>query len=152
MSELTREDAHEIWLTAERIKRVSDKLVSAGPIGIGLDGLLAPVPLAGTLFSLAAGAWLVFIGFKAKASNYTLARMILYVGFRTVASVVPLEGWLVDIFFRGHLLAANALQKDIQRRYGKPEKDAVADARKQPFWWTAAVPAIATRFAKLRTA
>src|SRR5580692_8469725 len=101
--ELRPEDAHRAWLTAERIKRVADRLVGLGPFSIGLDGLLAPVPLAGTLFSFGAGAWLVVEAIKARASTYTLARMLFYVGFRTLASIVPLEGWLVDVLFRGHM-------------------------------------------------
>ena len=46
MAEITTKTAHEIWLTAEKIKRVADKLVGIGPIGIGIEGFLAPVPLA----------------------------------------------------------------------------------------------------------
>jgi len=136
--DITTHEAHAIWLTAEKIKRVADKLVGVGPVGIGLDGLLAPVPLAGTLFSLAAGLWLLWLGVKAGATRFTLARMAFYVGFRTLASIVPLEGWVVDILFRGHLFAANALQKDIARRFGQPSQSAIGDARARPFWWRAA--------------
>lgn len=130
---VTAGEAHRIWLTAEQIKRVADRLVGLGPFSIGLDGLLAPVPLAGTLFSLVAGAWLVREGFRAKASAYTLARMSFYVGLRTLASIVPLEGWLVDILFRGHMMAARALQKDIARRFGEPPRAAILEARRRPF-------------------
>jgi hypothetical protein len=130
---ITTEDAHRAWLTAERIKRVADRLVGLGPFSIGLDGLLAPVPLAGTLFSLGAGVWLVAEGVKARASSATLARMIFYVGFRTLASIVPLEGWLVDILFRGHMMAARALQKDIARRFGEPPREAIEQARRRTF-------------------
>jgi hypothetical protein len=130
---ITCDDAHRAWLAAERIKRVADRLVGLGPFSIGLDGLLAPVPLAGTVFSLVAGVWLLSVALRARASGFTLARMAFYVGFRTVASVVPLEGWLVDVLFRGHMMAARALQKDIARRFGEPSRDAVLDARRRPF-------------------
>ncbi len=130
---ITVDDAHRVWLTAEKIKRVADRLVGLGPFSIGLDGLLAPVPFAGSLFSLGAGAWLVSEGIKARASALTLARMTFYVGFRTLASIVPLEGWLVDILFRGHMMAARALQKDIARRFGEPPRDAILEARRRPF-------------------
>jgi hypothetical protein len=59
--------------------------------------------------------------------------MIFYVGLRTLASIVPIEGWLVDILLRGHLLAANALQKDIARRFGLPSEDRIEAARRRPF-------------------
>lgn len=130
---ITPEEAHRAWLTAEKIKRVADRLVGLGPFSVGLDGLLAPVPLAGTAFSLAAGLWLLTEAVRARASTLTLARMLFYVGFRTLASVVPLEGWLVDVVFRGHMMAARALQKDIARRFGEPSAAAVAEARRRPF-------------------
>ena len=133
MLEVSAAEAHRIWLASERIKRIADRLVGLGPFSIGLDGLLAPVPLAGTAFSLGAGLWLLIEGLKAQASAATLARMIGYIGFRTVASVVPLEGWLVDILFRGHMMAANALQKDIARRFGAPPPAAILAARRRPF-------------------
>ena len=130
---ITPQDAHRTWITAEKIKRVSDRLVGLGPFSVGLDGLLAWVPVAGTLFSLAAGAWLLAEAARVRASRWTLARMTLYVGFRTLVSIVPLEGWLVDFLFRGHMMAANALQKDIARRFGAPSREVVAEARRRPF-------------------
>lgn len=130
---ITSDDAHRAWLAAEKIKRVADRMVGLGPFSIGLDGLLAPVPLAGTVFSLAAGVWLMSEGVRARASAFTLARMFFYVGFRTLASVVPLEGWLVDVLFRGHMMAARALQKDIARRFGEPPREAILAARRRPF-------------------
>jgi hypothetical protein len=126
-------EAHRAWLTAEKITRVADRLAGLGPFSIGLDGVLAVVPVAGTLFSLGAGAWLLAEAVKARASAFTLARMLFYIGFRTVASTIPLEGWLVDILLRGHMLAAGALQKDIARRFGRPAPEAIAAVRRQPF-------------------
>ncbi|MFI4933147.1 MAG: DUF4112 domain-containing protein [Caulobacterales bacterium] len=133
MSEIAPEDAHQVWITAEKIKRVSDRLVGLGPFSVGLDGLLAWVPVAGTLYSLGAGAWLLAEGVKVRAEVWTLVRMGFYVGFRTLASIVPLEGWLVDFFFRGHMMAAHALQKDIARRHGEPSRAAIEEARRRPF-------------------
>jgi hypothetical protein len=143
IADIDAEGAHRIWLTAERIKRVADKVVGIGPFSIGIDGLLAPVPILGTAFSLAAGAWLLWEGVRARASAFTLARMLFYVGFRTLVSIVPLEGWLVDILFRGHMMAAHALQKDIARRFGPPSRQAIADARRHPFDFWSDVPATA---------
>ena len=130
---ITPQDAHRTWITAEKIKRVSDRLIGLGPFSVGLDGLLAWVPVAGTVYSLAAGVWLLAEAARIRASRWTMTRMTLYLGFRTLASVVPLEGWLVDFLFRGHMMAADALQKDIARRYGAPSRDAVAEGRRRPF-------------------
>ena len=133
MTAIATEDAHRAWIAAERIKRAADRLVGLGPFSIGLDGLLAPVPIAGTAFSLAAGVWLLILAARVRASGFTLARMAFYVGFRTLASIVPLEGWLVDILFRGHMMAANALQKDIAARFGAPPLGAIRAVRGRPF-------------------
>jgi len=127
------EDAHRAWITAEKIKRASDRLIGLGPFSVGLDGLLAWVPVAGTLYSLGAGAWLLAEASRMRAAPWTIARMSLYLGFRSLASLVPLEGWIVDFLFRGHMFAANALQKDIARRFGEPPAAAIEAARRHPF-------------------
>jgi hypothetical protein len=138
--QVTAEQAHRAWITAERIKRVADRLIGLGPFSIGLDGLLAPVPVAGTLFCFAAGVWLIAEGVKAGASPYTLARMVFYIAVRTISSVIPIEGWFVDIFFRAHMMAANALQHDIAARFGEPSPQAVRRARRRPLWIRGPLP------------
>jgi hypothetical protein len=132
-------------MRAELIKRVADRVVRLGPFSIGIDGLLAPVPVVGTLFSLVAGLWLMFEGVRAGASRFTLARMVFYIGLRTLASALPIEGWLFDVLFRGHMLAANALQRDIARRFGVPS-DAMPQSRSRPVSpvWSFRNPAAAT--------
>jgi hypothetical protein len=137
---VTVEQAHRAWLAAERIKRIADRLIGLGPFSIGLDGLLAPVPAVGTLFCLGAGVWLIAEGVKAGAAPYTLARMVLYIAVRTISSVVPIEGWFVDIFFRAHMMAANALQRDIAGRFGEPSAQAIGRARRWPLWAGRALP------------
>lgn len=138
---LTRAEAHRIWITAEKIKRISDGLVRLGPFSVGVDGLLAFVPLAGTAYSFAAAGWLMLEGLRARASGFTLARMGAYLGLRTLVSIVPLEGWLADFLFRGHMFAANALQRDIAARFGEPARSVVEEARRNPFGVRSTVPA-----------
>jgi hypothetical protein len=133
MQNPTAEAAHDAWIIAEKIKRVSDRLIDLGPFSIGLDGMLAWVPVVGTVYSIVAGVWLVAEGRRVQASAWTLARMVFYVGFRSASSLVPVEGWAVDVLFRGHMKAANALQADIARRYGKPPADLIDEARRRPF-------------------
>ena len=94
MSSITQRQAHAAWIRAEKIKRITDRLVGVGFFSVGLDGLLAFVPVAGTLFSLGAGAVLIREAARARVSRLTLARMMLYVGARTLVSVIPVEGWL----------------------------------------------------------
>jgi hypothetical protein len=114
----TRERAHRSWRRAERIKRLSDRLISFGPFGLGLDGVLAWVPGANVVYSVAAGGLLIYEGVKAEASAGTLARMGFYLLADSATSELPIIGWALDTLFPGHLLAAKALQRDIEARHG----------------------------------
>ncbi|MFT4934927.1 MAG: hypothetical protein ACI9LT_001615 [Pseudoalteromonas distincta] len=115
---VTQDKAHRAWRSAERIKRLSDRLVGVGPIGLGLDGILAWVPVAGTVYSLGAGGLLLVEGMRGGASLLTLGRMAAYLAVDSASSTVPVAGWAVDTLFPGHLMAAKALQKDIEARHG----------------------------------
>jgi hypothetical protein len=125
-----RERAHRAWRRAERIKQLSDRVIGVGPWGLGVDGVLAWVPVAGTAYSLGAAAFLLSEAFAADAARGTLLRMAAYLGIDTLSSGVPVIGWAVDTLFTGHAYAARALQKDIERRHGRP-----ADAEpEKPRW------------------
>lgn len=116
-----REKAHSAWRSAERIKVLSDRLVGVGPFGIGLDGVLAWVPVASTVYSVGAGGLLMMQGAASGASLGTLTRMAAYIAVDSAASAIPVVSWTVDFLFPGHLLAAKALQKDIEARHGPSE-------------------------------
>jgi hypothetical protein len=122
--EATRERAHRAWRSAERIKRLSDKLIKLGPFGVGLDAVLDWAPGAGPLYSAGAGGLLLYEAVAAGASRATIARMAGYLIADTATSSVPIAGWIVDALFPGHLLAARALQKDIEARHGPVEPPA----------------------------
>lgn len=135
MDETDQQRAHRAWRNAERIKRLSDDLVRIGPWGLGLDGVLAWVPIAGTVYSLGCAGLLLYEGVKAKATPWTLARMAAYMAANTAMSDVPVIGWAMDTLFRGQAMAAEALQKDIVARHG------VADtAALDPRWRAAGRP------------
>jgi hypothetical protein len=130
-----RERAHVAWRRVDRIRRLSDGLVRIGPFGLGLDGALAWVPAAGTLYSVGAAALLINEAVQAGASRATILRMAAYLGLDSVSSTIPLVGWAADTFFRAHALSARALQRDIERRHGRPfdagqtSRPGFADAR-----------------------
>ena len=119
--DVTQDRAHRSWRVAERVKRLSDDLIPLGPWGIGLDGVLAWVPGANTLYSVGAGGLLLYEGVAAGASAYTLGRMGLYLLVNSATTEVPVIGWAIDTLFRGHFMAARALQKDIEKRFGPSE-------------------------------
>lgn len=114
----SQERAHRAWRNAERIKMLSDRIVGLGPVGIGLDGVLAWIPGANLIYSLGAGGLLMVEGISAGASLNTLVRMGLYLAADATTSELPIIGWAVDTLFQGHLMAATALQKDIETKHG----------------------------------
>lgn len=129
--ETDRDRAHRAWRNAERIKRLSDELIKIGPWGLGLDGVLAWVPVAGTVYSLGSAALLLYEGVKAKAAPWTLTRMAAYMAINSAMSDVPVIGWAMDTLFRGQFMAATALQRDIEARHG-PADAAALDPRWRP--------------------
>ena len=74
----------------------------------------------GTAYSVGAAGWLFLQAAKVKASPGTLARMAAYLGLDSVTTLVGEVPFLdfvpsvADVLFRGHLMAAKALQKDIE--------------------------------------
>src|SRR5688500_2371383 len=127
--ETDRERAHVAWRRADRIRQLSDRIVGVGPWGLGIDGVLAWVPVAGTLYSVGAAGILLNEAYQAGASRRTLIRMAAYLGLDSVSSGVPIIGWAVATLFTGDAFAARALQRDIERRFGRP---APADASIPP--------------------
>ena len=117
-----RRNAHLAWRRAETIKRLSDRLIGLGPFGLGLDGVLSWVPGVGPVYSAAAGLLLMGHAVHAKASIPTLMRMGLYLVIDTATDTVWGLGSAIDTLFPGHLMAAKALQKDIEGRHGLPEE------------------------------
>ncbi len=113
-------DIEKIWSNVEGVKKLSDRAVGIGPFGIGLDGLLTWIPVVGTVYSVGAAAWLLIQAGRARATPGTVVRMLGYLGVdtaTTVAGEVPfvgIAGDAIDFLFPGHLLAAKALQKDIE--------------------------------------
>jgi hypothetical protein len=114
MAKRTIGDIEKIWSNVEGVKKLSDRAIGLGPFGIGMDGLLTWIPVVGTVYSLGAGGWLLTQAVRAKASPATIARMVGYLGVDVATGEVPVAGDVVDFFFPGHLMAAKALQKDIE--------------------------------------
>jgi hypothetical protein len=107
-------DIEKIWSNVEGVKKLSDRVVGLGPFGIGMDGLLTWVPFVGDAYTVGAGGWLMIQAVRARASAATVARMAAYLLSDTATAAVPFAGAVVDTLFPAHLLAARALQKDIE--------------------------------------
>jgi hypothetical protein len=120
MATRTIGDIEKIWSDVERVKKMSDRVIGLGPFGIGLDGLLTWIPVVGTVYSVGTAGWLLLQARRARAGPATIARMVGYLGLDSAATIVgelPFLDFIpsvADVLFRGHLLAAKALQQDIE--------------------------------------
>ncbi|WP_374516434.1 DUF4112 domain-containing protein [Brevundimonas sp.] len=120
MARRTIGDIERIWSNVEGVKKLSDRVVGVGPFGIGLDGLLTWIPVVGTAYSVGTAGWLLLQAARVRASPGTLARMLAYLGLDSVTTAVGEVPFLdfvpsvADMLLRGHLMAAKALQKDIE--------------------------------------
>jgi hypothetical protein len=103
-----------------RIGKLSDSIAGVGPFKIGLDGILAWVPVVGTVYSSAAGIVMLWLGLRARVPLSILMEATTILGLRTAAAavgevvlpvIVPTEV-LVD-FFRAHKWAADMMLKSI---------------------------------------
>lgn len=99
----------------ERVGRLTDSLISLGPFGIGLDGLLTWIPFVGGAYSLLAGATLVGLGVRARVPVTTLIEVLAIVLVRSGVGEVPLAGQIAVDLFRGHKWAADLMVKAIDR-------------------------------------
>lgn len=126
MARRTIADIEKIWLNVEGVKKLSDRAISIGPIGFGMDALLTWVPVVGTVYTVGAGAWLMVQALRVKAAPATLARMLAYLAVDTATGSVPIAGDVVDTLFPGHLMAAKALQKDIAGTHWVEDSEAAA--------------------------
>ena len=125
---MSRERAHSAWKSAQAIKTISDRVVGIGPFGVGLDGMLTWVPVAGTVYSVGGALFLLFEALRAGVGLSTFLRMVFYLVVDSGSSAVPILGSAVDFLWQGHMLAATALQKDIEDRHGAPD-DVVPEKR-----------------------
>ncbi|RZJ29707.1 MAG: DUF4112 domain-containing protein [Brevundimonas sp.] len=120
MARRTLGDIEKIWTNVESVKKLSDRVIGIGPFGVGMDGLLTWIPVVGTAYTLGAAGWLMIQAVRSKAAPGTLVRMVGYLGLDSVTTAVGEVPFLdfvpsvVDVLFPGHLMAAKALQKDIE--------------------------------------
>lgn len=134
MARRTLGDIEKIWSNVETVKKLSDRVVGIGPFGVGMDGLLTWIPVLGTAYTFGAAGWLVVQAVRAKAAPGTIARMVGYLGLDTVTTAVGEVPFLdfvpsvADVLFPGHLMAAKALQKDIESTHWVEAREADAKA------------------------
>lgn len=110
----TVRDIEKIWSNVEGVRKLSDRVIGIGPLGLGMDGLLTWIPWVGDAYTVGAGGWLMIQGVRARAHPVTLAKMLAYLLADTATGLVPFLGAAVDTVFTAHAFAARELQKDIE--------------------------------------
>ena len=118
-------DIHNIRLSIDRIGNISDNIVRLGPVKFGLDGFLELIPVAGEIYSLAAGAMMVIEGARARLPFTTLLSAVALIGARTALGSPdmlfgPLLGAptnLIASAFRAHHMVAEMMIKGIDETY-----------------------------------
>ncbi|MBX9909130.1 MAG: DUF4112 domain-containing protein [Beijerinckiaceae bacterium] len=71
-------------------------------IRMGADAALNLIPGAGTLFAKGLSGYLIWEAHRLGVPKATLVRMLGNLGLDFAISLVPLAGWVGDIFFRAN--------------------------------------------------
>lgn len=109
-------DLEAIRLSVLKVGALSDSLFRLGPFSIGLDGILDWIPGAGEIYSLAAGAFLLTQGARAKVGGGTLLVAAGLMGARAMITAVPLAGPLAADLLTMHKWSARLIARDIEKR------------------------------------
>jgi hypothetical protein len=107
----------------EAIARLLDSKWRVPGTGIrfGADAVLNLLPGIGLLASKGVSAYLILEARRLGVPTGTLLRMVGNVGLDALISVVPLAGWVGDVFYRANLRNVALLREHLDRR-GRPPR------------------------------
>lgn len=110
----------------DALARVMDSAFALPIIGtrLGADALLNLVPGAGVIVAKGLSAYLVWEAYRLGVPRAVIARMVGNVVVDLGISVVPLAGWVGDVFFRANLRNVALLRGHLAGRHaGAPRTD-----------------------------
>jgi hypothetical protein len=112
-TDTARHDAARVRLDA--LARLMDSAlrVPGTDIRFGADALLNLFPGAGTVLTTGISAYLVWEAHQLGAPKTLMARMAANVAVDSVISIVPVVGWVGDVFFRANLRNAKLLREHL---------------------------------------
>jgi hypothetical protein len=84
-------------------------------VRVGFDAILNVVPGVGTLTAKALAAYLILEARSLGVPPATLARMVGHVGVDFLISIVPLFGWVGDVFYRANQRNMTLLREHLDR-------------------------------------
>ena len=117
-------ELERIRRSVDRVGRLSDGLIRIGPWGLGLDGILAWIPIPGVseAYSAIAGGFILVQGARAGVPLHTLIVAAALLATNTLIEAIPLGGPAVSDVFLAHKWSARmvckAIDKKIARRAG----------------------------------
>jgi hypothetical protein len=102
----------------ERLSVMLDSTFRLPIIGtrIGFDPLLNLIPGAGVLVAKSLTGYIIWEAHRLGAPKHILGRMIANLGIDFGMSIVPLAGWVGDVFFRANLRNVALLKAHLQER------------------------------------
>ena len=80
---------------------------------VGADALLNFIPGAGSVFAKMVSAYLVAEAYRHGAPRPLLAKMVGRVGIDLVLSVIPVVGWVGDMFYRANVRNLDDLKRHL---------------------------------------
>jgi hypothetical protein len=85
---------------------------------VGADALLNVVPGAGLALAKGLSAYIIWEAHRLGVPRPVLAKMLANLGIDFAISVVPLAGWVGDVFFRANLRNMALLRAHLEERRG----------------------------------
>lgn len=116
----------------DSLARVMDSAFALPLIGtrVGADALLNLLPGAGVIVAKGLSAYLVWEAYRLGVPRAVIARMVGNVVVDLGISVVPVAGWVGDVFFRANLRNVALLRGHLSGKHaGTPRPD---DTRRAP--------------------
>lgn len=83
---------------------------------VGVDGVIAVVPVAGGVVGAALSLVIVVVGIAAGASIPTILRMLLNVGFEALVGAVPFFGAVFNMAFKANDRNVGLIERDLADR------------------------------------
>ena len=116
MAEVSVLELQAIRKRVEQVAKLSDGLVRVGVLRLGVDGILAWIPGVGELYSLGAGGFILYQGYRAEVPLKTLATCAGLMLGRTTLSAVTHAGELAADLVTAHRWSAKLVLKDIDAK------------------------------------
>lgn len=114
-------ELERIRRSVDRVGRLSDGIIRIGPWGLGLDGILAWVPIPGVseAYSAIAGAFILIQGARARVPLHVLIVAAGLLASNTLIEAIPLGGAIASDIFLAHKWSARMVCKAIERKMAR---------------------------------